>query len=44
MQLAPDFGPADLNRVLFDQGLVLAGLEVRHRSLEAQFLELTKKG
>ncbi|MCC2545004.1 ATP-binding cassette domain-containing protein [Hymenobacter sp. BT175] len=42
MQLAADFGPADLNRALFDQGLVLASLEVRHRSLEAQFLELTK--
>lgn len=34
--------PADLNRALFAQGIVLAGLEMRHRSLEAQFLELTK--
>jgi ABC-2 type transport system ATP-binding protein len=36
------YGPADLNRALFAQGIALAGLEVRHRSLEAQFLELTK--
>jgi len=40
--LAAGHGPADLNRALFAQGIVLAGLEVRHRSLEAQFLELTK--
>ena len=40
--LAPTHGPADVNRALFEQGLVLAGLELRHRSLEAQFLELTK--
>jgi ABC-2 type transport system ATP-binding protein len=40
--LVAGHGPADLNRALFQQGIVLAGLEVRHRSLEAQFLELTK--
>ncbi|RYU80523.1 ABC transporter ATP-binding protein [Hymenobacter persicinus] len=40
--LAPGQTPADLNRALFAQGVVLAGLELRHRSLEAQFLELTK--
>ncbi|TGE20004.1 ABC transporter ATP-binding protein [Hymenobacter elongatus] len=40
--LAPEHSPADLNRSLFAHGVVLAGLEVRHRSLEAQFLELTK--
>ena len=40
--LAPGHGPADLNRALFAQNIVLAGLELRHRSLEAQFLELTK--
>ncbi|WP_022822968.1 ABC transporter ATP-binding protein [Hymenobacter norwichensis] len=40
--LAAGHGPADLNRALFEQGIALAGLEVRHRSLEAQFLELTR--
>ncbi|UOQ51470.1 ABC transporter ATP-binding protein [Hymenobacter cellulosivorans] len=40
--LAPGHTPAELNRTLFASGVVLAGLEVRHRSLEAQFLELTK--
>ncbi|TGE28780.1 ABC transporter ATP-binding protein [Hymenobacter metallicola] len=40
--LAPGHTPAELNRALFASGVVLAGLEVRHRSLEAQFLELTK--
>jgi ABC-type multidrug transport system ATPase subunit len=40
--LAPGQGPADLNRALFAQGIMLAGLELRHRTLEAQFLELTK--
>ncbi|GAA3947639.1 ABC transporter ATP-binding protein [Hymenobacter algoricola] len=40
--LAPGHTPADLNRALFAQGIVLAGLELRHRTLEAQFLELTK--
>ena len=34
--------PAELNQALFLQGLVLNGLEIRHRSLETQFLELTK--
>jgi ABC-type multidrug transport system ATPase subunit len=34
--------PADLNRALFAQGVILAGLELRRRTLEAQFLELTK--
>ncbi|MBC6699464.1 ABC transporter ATP-binding protein [Hymenobacter puniceus] len=40
--LAPGHGSADLNRALFAQNIVLAGLELRRRSLEAQFLELTK--
>jgi ABC-type multidrug transport system ATPase subunit len=40
--LAPGHGPADLNRALFAQNITLAGLELRRRSLEAQFLELTK--
>jgi ABC-2 type transport system ATP-binding protein len=40
--LAAGQTPADLNRALFAQGVILAGLELRHRSLEAQFLELTK--
>ncbi|QIX63286.1 ABC transporter ATP-binding protein [Hymenobacter lutimineralis] len=33
--------PAALNEALFRQGIVLAGLELRHRSLESQFLALT---
>ncbi|MBD2716928.1 ABC transporter ATP-binding protein [Microvirga sp. STR05] len=40
--VAASHGPADVNRALFEQGIVLAGLEIRHRSLEAQFLELTR--
>ncbi|MCB2410126.1 ABC transporter ATP-binding protein [Hymenobacter lucidus] len=40
--LAPGHTPAELNRALFASGVVLAGLEMRQRSLEAQFLELTK--
>jgi ABC-2 type transport system ATP-binding protein len=40
--LGPDHQPAELNQALFLQGLVLNGLEVRHRSLETQFLELIK--
>ncbi|MCB2376833.1 ABC transporter ATP-binding protein [Hymenobacter sp. BT635] len=41
-ELTPGHSPAELNRALFASGVVLAGLEVRQRSLEAQFLELTK--
>ncbi|MBG8553536.1 ABC transporter ATP-binding protein [Hymenobacter guriensis] len=33
--------PAALNEALFSQGIILAGLELRHRSLETQFLALT---
>ncbi|SMC00208.1 ABC transporter related [Hymenobacter roseosalivarius DSM 11622] len=40
--LGPGRQPAELNQALFLQGLVLNSLEVRHRSLETQFLELTK--
>jgi ABC-2 type transport system ATP-binding protein len=40
--LAPSHSPAELNQALFLQGLVLNSLEVRHRSLETHFLELTK--
>ena len=40
--LAPGHSPADLNRALFGLGVVLAGLELRHRTLEAQFLEIIK--
>lgn len=40
--LGAGYQPAALNQALFLQGLVLNSLEVRHRSLETQFLELTK--
>ncbi|WP_262712899.1 hypothetical protein [Hymenobacter radiodurans] len=40
--LGTGYQPAELNQALFLQGLVLNSLEVRHRSLETQFLELTK--
>ncbi|MDW8019927.1 MAG: ATP-binding cassette domain-containing protein [Chloroherpetonaceae bacterium] len=33
---------ADLNRYLFEKGVVLSHLALRHRSLEEAFLELTK--
>ncbi|MCR5886276.1 ABC transporter ATP-binding protein [Hymenobacter sp. J193] len=39
--LAPEQHPAALNEALFSQGIILAGLELRHRSLETQFLALT---
>jgi ABC-2 type transport system ATP-binding protein len=41
-QLAEGYDPAALNRALFEQGIVLAGLEMRQRSLETQFLALTQ--
>lgn len=41
-QLADGHDPAALNRALFEQGIVLAGLEMRQRSLETQFLALTQ--
>ncbi|GAB2479663.1 ABC transporter ATP-binding protein [Hymenobacter qilianensis] len=40
--LGTGYQPAELNQALFLQGLVLNSLEIRHRSLETQFLELTK--
>lgn len=33
---------ADLNRYLFEKGVVLSHLALRHRSLEEAFLELTE--
>ncbi|MBC6990155.1 ABC transporter ATP-binding protein [Hymenobacter sp. BT491] len=41
--LAAGLSPAELNRALFAHNVAVAGLEMRHRSLEAQFLELTGK-
>ncbi|WP_235917367.1 ABC transporter ATP-binding protein [Hymenobacter busanensis] len=40
--LAIGHSPASLNQALFAQGLALAHLEMRHRRLEDQFLELIK--
>jgi ABC-2 type transport system ATP-binding protein len=41
-QLADGYDTAALNQALFAQGVVLAGLEMRPRSLETQFLALTQ--
>ncbi|WP_303311397.1 ABC transporter ATP-binding protein [Hymenobacter sp. BT730] len=41
-QLAEGYDPAALNKALFERGIVLAGLEMRQRSLETQFLALTQ--
>jgi ABC-2 type transport system ATP-binding protein len=35
---------ADMNRLAFDQGIVLTRLLERKRSLESEFLEITKSG
>ncbi len=40
--LRKDCGPADLNRIAFENGIVLSGLVHRKRSLESQFLELVQ--
>jgi ABC-2 type transport system ATP-binding protein len=40
LTLAEDFSPADLNRVLFQQGIVLAELSRRQKTLESQFLDI----
>jgi hypothetical protein len=40
LTLAGDFSTADLNRVLFQQGIVLAELSLRKKTLESQFLDI----
>jgi len=38
----PDFKPEDLNRNAFEEGILLSHLKLRKRSLEEEFLSLTK--
>jgi ABC-type multidrug transport system ATPase subunit len=40
LTLAGDFSTADLNRVLFHQGIILAELSLRKKTLESQFLDI----
>ena len=42
-ELKPAFSPADLNRYLFEKGLVLSHLSTEKRSLESYFLNLLEK-
>ena len=37
-----DLLPANLNKLMFDKGIILTHLEKKQKNLEAQFLELTK--
>lgn len=41
LRLLPDFSTADLNRFLFDKGIVLSKLSQTKKSLETEFLERT---
>lgn len=43
LTLSEGYTSTDLNRDMFAQGIVLSQLLVRRKSLEAQFLEITKK-
>jgi ABC-type multidrug transport system ATPase subunit len=43
LELAPGGNPADLNRLAFEHGIVLDHLVLKRQSLEAEFLEITRK-
>ncbi|GAB3536572.1 ABC transporter ATP-binding protein [Pontibacter brevis] len=43
LTLQDGFSSADVNKAMFEAGIVLAQLTVRRKSLEAQFLEIIKK-
>ncbi|RDV13749.1 ATP-binding cassette domain-containing protein [Pontibacter diazotrophicus] len=43
LTLQDNFSSADVNKAMFNAGIVLAQLTVRRKSLEAQFLEIIKK-
>ncbi|WP_162055204.1 ABC transporter ATP-binding protein [Pontibacter pamirensis] len=43
LSLQDNFSSADVNKAMFDAGIVLTQLTVRRKSLEAQFLEIIKK-
>ena len=42
LSVSKDFNPAELNRLAFEKGIVLTHLVKRQKSLEAEFLEITK--
>jgi len=42
LELEPGRGPEELNRIVFEQGVVLNHLVMRRQSLEAEFLEITR--
>lgn len=42
-QIAEDISATDLNRMLFEKGIVLSQLQKKRDSLESQFLELVKQ-
>jgi ABC-2 type transport system ATP-binding protein len=43
LELAPGRTPEDLNRLAFEQGIVLDHLVLKRQSLEVEFLEITRK-
>ena len=43
LSVDPEFGAAELNRLAYEKGLVLNHLVGRQRSLESEFLEITKE-
>lgn len=43
LTLQDGYGSADVNRAMFEAGIVLSQLTVRRKSLEAQFLEIIKQ-
>ena len=42
-QISEDISASELNRKLFEKGIVLAHLQKKKESLETQFLELVKQ-
>lgn len=43
LTLHDGYNSADVNRAMFEAGVVLSQLTVRRKSLEAQFLEIIKQ-
>jgi ABC-2 type transport system ATP-binding protein len=43
LELEPGRNPEDLNRVAFEHGILLSHLVLKRRSLEVEFLEITRK-
>jgi len=42
LSVSKDFNPGELNRLAFEKGIILTHLVKRQKSLEAEFLEITK--